>query len=186
MSLVVTPQEFQLVFFDHDEVLAVCADAQALVPGATDLGSATIEVDETKPTNRVRIVSMNPIVFDVHSGALEDTARPRRFSELQTRINIGRLWFEALDRAGPEFGAPPIEAEVPEAPRSAWDAYCYGRVAALGVRIHRPRYLYNFYNRVGFTDAATEAFDELWSGSTLSYTDIAAKVGELVPTRPAK
>ena len=42
MSLVVTPQEFQLVFFDHDEVLAVCADAQALVPEARPWGSATI------------------------------------------------------------------------------------------------------------------------------------------------
>ena len=49
-----------------------------------------------------------------------------------------------------------------------------------------PRILDNFYNRVGFTEAATEAFDELWSGSTLSNTDIAAKVGELGPDVPGQ
>jgi len=183
VGLVVTPAEFDLVFFDHKEVVAGCEAARALVPGATDLGPITIEVDETKPTNGMRIISMDPIVFDVHSGAFEDFARPRTLSELQTKTNVGRLLFEALDRADAKFAAPGLDEDIPEASRAAWDAYCYGRVAALGLRIHKPRYLYNFYNRVGFTDDATVAFDYLWDANGLAYADIATRVADLVPTR---
>ena len=182
-AIEVTPESFEKVFYNGDEIIASCQAVMALVPGAADLGDISIRVDEDRPTNRVRILSAEPLTLDVHSGALEDTADPRKFSDLQTQINIGRLLFEALDRADDSFGAPALDAEIPAEQRGAWDIYCFGRVHALGLRMHKPRYLYNFHNWVGFSDAATAAFESLWSGDGLTFADIQAQIADLAPTR---
>jgi hypothetical protein len=56
----------------------------------------------------------------------------------------------------------------------AWDAYCVGRLVRLGYTHYdnRQRRLYHFRNRHGFSDAADEAFDRLWIGDGLSWSDI--------------
>lgn len=182
-DVIVKPEIFTKVFFNLPEVLATCESARQMVPGTAQLGVATVEVDEEMATNRVRIVSTKPLVFDVHSGAFEDTTTPRTFSVLQTQINMARLWFEATDRADETFGAPDLEFEIPKEARGAWDIYCYGRVARLGLRMHKPRYLYNFHNWVGFSDDATDAFDQLWAGVGLRFGDLERIVSDLVPTR---
>lgn len=172
-----------MVFFTNAEVLASAEASRAMVPGASDLGEVHVNVNENVQTNRVRISSTDPWIFDVQSGAMEDTTTPRSFSDLQTKINMSRLWYEALDRENPGFGAPGVDDEISKEARGAWDIYCYGRVARLGLRMHRPRYLYNFHNWVGFSDAATTAFDELWDGDELTFADLDAKVSGLSPTR---
>jgi hypothetical protein len=182
-ELVVTPETYEKVFFTNAEVIASVEASRAMVPGASELGDVQVNVDETVQTNRVRISSAEPWVFEVHSGAMEDTTTPRTFSGLQTKVNMGRLWYEALDRANSDFGAPGIETEISKETRGAWDIYCYGRVARLGLRMHRPRYVYNFHNWVGFSDAATAVFDELWDGEGFTFADLEAKVADLTPTR---
>jgi hypothetical protein len=54
----------------------------------------------------------------------------------------------------------------------AWQVYCVGRLGRLGHQVQRQRRLYHFRNRHGFTDAADEAFDRLWSGEGLTWADI--------------
>ena len=182
-AIEVTPESFEKVFYNKDEIIASCQAAMDLIPGAADLGDISLQVDEDRPTNRVRILSSAPLTFDVHSGALEDTADPRKFSDLQTQINIGRLLFEALDRADDAFGAPALGAELTAEVRGAWEIYCFGRMNRLGLRMHKPRYLYNFHNWVGFSDAATEAFEALWNGEGLTFADFEAEISDLTPTR---
>jgi hypothetical protein len=182
-SLAVTPDAFENVFYDRNEIIASCQAAVDLIPGAADLGDISVHVDEDRPTNRVRILSSDPLTLDLHSGALEDTANPRKFSDLQAQINIGRLLFEALDRADDAFGAPALDAEMAAEARGAWDIYCFGRLNRLGLRMHKPRYLYNFHNWVGFSDAATEAFEVLWNGQGLTFSDLEAHISDLTPTR---
>ncbi len=182
-GVVVSPETFEKVFFEHAEVLASVEAAVALVPGASKFEDLLVNVDEEVQTNRVRITSTSPLVFEVHSGAMEDTTSPRSFSDLQAKVNVGRLLFEALDRADDGFGAPAVDSDISKEVRGAWDIYCFGRVSALGLRMHKPRYLYNFHNWVGFSDAASEVFDELWSAKALSFADLEAKVADLTPTR---
>ena len=58
----------------------------------------------------------------------------------------------------------------------AWDVYCIGRLVRLGFKHYdnRQRRLYHFRNRHGFTDAADEAFERLWTADDLTWSDIAA------------
>lgn len=182
-GVAVSPEIFDKVFFQHAEVLASVEAAIDLVAGAAGLGDIEIQIDENVQTNRVSVSGSSPVVFQIQSGAMEDTTKPRTFSDLQTKINVARLLYEALDRADDSFGAPPIGGEISTQARGAWDIYCFGRVARLGLRMHQPRYLYNFHNWVGFSDDATAVFEELWNGSALSFPDLETKVALLEPTR---
>jgi hypothetical protein len=183
VAVSVTPETFEKVFFDQAEIIASCSNVLALVPGTADLGNIAVQVDEDRPTNRVRIVSTDPLTFDVHSGAFEDTANPRQFSDLQTQINVGRLLFEAVDRANAGFGAPALDLDLAPEIRGGWDIYCFGRVHRLGLRMHKPRYLYDFHNWVGFSDDAAEVFERLWNAQGLTFADIESEVVPLSPTR---
>ena len=60
--------------------------------------------------------------------------------------------------------------------RVAWDVYCIGRLVRLGFKHYdnRQRWLYHFRNRHGFTDAADDAFERLWTGDDLTWADITA------------
>lgn len=182
-GVAVSPGKFEKVFFEHSEVVASVEAAVDLVSGAAGLGDIQVKIDEDVQTNRVGISSSTPVVFEIQSGAMEDTTKPRTFSDLQTKINVARLLFEALDRADDGFGAPAIGGEISKQARGAWDIYCYGRVDRLGLRMHKPRYLYNFHNWVGFSDEATAVFEELWNGSALTFAELEAKVAQLTPTR---
>ena len=48
----------------------------------------------------------------------------------------------------------------------------YGRTSRLGLRLHKPRFRYNFRNRHGFTDRADEVFDELWAAGEIPWMRI--------------
>ncbi len=56
----------------------------------------------------------------------------------------------------------------------AWDVNLFGRVARRGVKLHKPRYLYNFRNRHGFTDHADSAFEQLWDAGDTTWRRIKA------------
>jgi len=176
MSVTVTPEEFSLVNFDAAEIKSV---VQALIPAVglpADL-EVRIEVDESTPLGRATVTSYDdPVVITVESGALEDPKRPRRVSSTGSADVLGRLLFRVRDRRTDGFGDPPPDAELTMPLSVAWDVYCIGRLVRLGYRHYdnRQRRLYHFRNRHGFTDAADEAFERLWTADDLTWTDIVA------------
>ena len=124
-----------------------------------------IEVDETTPLGETEVVSLEPVVVGVESGAFEDAKRPRHLSERSVRRRARPAAVPgARDRLDPAFG---------EAPRRRRPAACAGhargtstRSAGLSASGSAPRRsggCYHFRIRHGFTDVADEAFDRLWT-----------------------
>ena len=176
MSVTVTPEQFALVKFEVGEILSV---AEQLVPaiGLPPDVDVRIEVDETTPLGRATVTSYDdPVVISVESGALEDPKRPRLVSRSGTADVLGRLLFRVRDRRDPAFGEPPADDHISLPQSVAWDVYCIGRLVRLGFKHYdnRQRRLYHFRNRHGFSDAADEAFDRLWTSDGLTWSDIAA------------
>jgi hypothetical protein len=172
--ITVTPDTFTKVKFSADEIVAVVEKMLELVPGVDPSLDVQLAIAEDEPTTRVSISSLDPVVFEVDSGALENTRDPRTFGEEMASNSIGRLLFEYLDRTDGSFGAPPLGEPTDLRHRSAWAVYCYGRVSRLGVRVYRPKHLYDFRNRLGFSDAADAVFDRLWAADGLVWSDIDA------------
>jgi hypothetical protein len=169
----VRPEEFSMVFFEAAEIRAIVERLMQDVGLPADL-AITVEVDETTPMGRSLLQSLDPVVLSLESGALEDPKRPRKIDPDGAADVLGRLLFEVRDRLDPAFGNPPSEAEITLPQSVAWQVYCVGRLRRLGYRGQRQRRLYQFRNRHGFTDAADEAFDRLWTGEHLTWDDIAS------------
>lgn len=171
MTVTVHPSEFKYVFFDAAEIASVVEellDRLGFDP-ATDV---VVNVDETVPMGRARITSLDPITLDVESGALEDAKNLRHLSRRGSLDILGRLLLQVRDRRTPGFDGPSIDADLTLAERVAWAVHCAGRQAALGYPIQRQRRLYAFRTRHGFSDVSDAAFDQLWSGTDLSWADI--------------
>ncbi len=173
MPVEVRPEQFSMVLFDADEIRALTEKLAGEVGLPADL-PIVVDVDETTPMGRAELQSSDPAVLSLESGALEDPKRPRKLDPEGAADVIGRLLFELLDRRRPEFAdAPPtVDLSLPQA--VAWQAYCVGRLGRLGHRVQRQRRLYQFRNRHGFTDAADEVFDRLWTADDLTWADITA------------
>jgi hypothetical protein len=169
----VRPEEFSMVFFEAAEIRAIVERLMQDVGLPADL-AITVEVDETTPMGRSLLQSLDPVVLSLESGALEDPKRPRKIDPDGAADVLGRLLFEVRDRLDPAFGDPPPEAEITLPQSVAWQVYCVGRLRRLGYRGQRQRRLYQFRNRHGFTDAADEAFDRLWTAEHLTWDDIAS------------
>ena len=87
---------------------------------------------------------------------------------------LGVLFVQAADRLDPGFGAPAPDAEMSLAHRVAWDVTAVGRLDRLGHRTQRPRRLYQFRNRHGFSDASDAAFDQLWARRPATWQELVA------------
>lgn len=178
--ITVSPTEFTQVEYDPDQIAAFAAEALAGVADRSDGEAAgltadtplDLRIDEDEATSLMRVESLDPIVFGLDGGAIEDYRDPRRLGGLETKIAVTRLLLEVVDRRNPDFGAPELGTESDPAHRQAWDVNLYGRVARHGLRLHKPRFLYNFRNRHGFTDHADRVFEQLWSGGDLTWTAI--------------
>jgi hypothetical protein len=178
----VTPETFTIVDFDAAEIDSLTkrlADEVGL-PG--DL-SVEVRVDETVPTGRTRIASIDPVVIELESGALEDPRRLRKYSEAAAARVLGRVLLQVRDLLDPGFGTPPPRDELSLPLRSAWDVYATGRLARLGHPVQKQRWKYAFRTRHGFSDEVDRAFDELWTGEDLGWDDIErlSSVGQLTP-----
>jgi hypothetical protein len=174
VPVTVQPETFTMVHFDAGEIGALVDRLAAEVGLPADL-SITVQVDESTPMGRSLLTSVDPLVLQLESGALEDPKRPRQLDPDGAADVLGRLLFEARDRLDPAFDAPadPSGLSLPQS--VAWQVYCVGRLARLGHRAQRQRRLYQFRNRHGFTDAADAAFDRLWRGEGLTWADIDAE-----------
>lgn len=167
----VEPATFTLVDFDAVTVAAV---VEGLLD---DIGldrPVTLRVDELTPLGRAKVVSLDPVVLDVESGALQDARTLRSFSPSATANVVGRLLLRVRDRLDPAFGPVPEDGDLTLQQAAAWDAYCVGRLVRLGHDRfdERQRRLYQFRTRHGFSDVADAAFAALWEGTDLTWADI--------------
>lgn len=162
-----------MVFFDAAEIRAIVEKLVADIGLPDDL-TIVIDIDETTPMGHAALKSTDPVVLSLESGALEDPKRPRKLNEDGAADVIGRLLFSVRDRLDPTFDDPPIDNDLSLPHSVAWQVYCVGRLARLGYKGQRQRRLYQFRNRHGFTDAADEAFERLWTADGLTWADITA------------
>lgn len=178
----VSPSTFTKVEYQLDQIVAVVEEVQATIGAGTGLAGRDVElvIDEDQPTARMAVTSIDPIVFALDSGAFEDTRRPREFGIELASVSMASLFLEYLDRADEAFGAPELGQPTDLADKVAWSVYIHARVQRAGYRVHKPKHLYNFRNRHGFSDAADQAFEALWVREDLTYADILG----CCPTRP--
>ena len=169
MTVEVSPATFSLVDFDAATIARLAVEVAGLVGVDRHL---TVEVDESTPLMRAAVASLDPLVVAVQSGAFEDPKRPRQLSPDRVREVLGRLLMRVHDRLDPAFGDPPPDDELSPAVSAAWDAYCAGRCRRLGLPAQEQRRRYHFRNRHGFTDDADAAFDRLWHGEGLTWSDV--------------
>lgn len=181
-KVTLTPEEFSLVLFDADEIAAA---AERIAAAAGLAGDISLEVDETTPLGRLGIRSLDPIELWVQGGAFEDSKNPRHLSERSLAESLGRLMFRVKDRLDPGFADAPEEDKLTLQERNVWDTYSLGRLARAGYDVAKPRWLYHFRTRQGFTDVADEAFERLWTADYLRWADLQAAISEAAEARAA-
>lgn len=171
MPTTVEPSTFKIVHFDADEIAAL-ADELARKVGLDEGVEIRIEVDETTPLGRTHLVSVDPVHIRAESGSFEDPKKIRHFSSESATDVLGRYLLRASDRRQDTFAVAPADADLTVPQRTAWEVYAVGRLARMGYAVRRQRWLYAFRNRHGFTDDADGAFERLWGGDDLTWSDI--------------
>jgi hypothetical protein len=181
MNVTVIPDTFTYVEFDAALITRVAAELSASMGLGRDV---RIEVDETTPLAKILVevpaAAGDPIVVRADSGAFEDTRKPRHQSEHATATSLGRVLHRANDRLSGGFGEAPPDGELTLAQMAAWETYSVGRLDRLGITANRQRWLYNFRNRHGFTDAGDGSFEQLWSSDGLTWGELQAISDEAI------
>lgn len=175
MTVTVAPETFRFVKFDSVVVTRVAEELTAMLDMQQPLH---IEIDETTPLGRMRATfgagEGDTITVNVESGAFEDSKRPREQSEVATAINLGRILLRVRDRLHGGFGEAPADDDLALRQMAAWETYCAGRLSRLGLKVNQQRWVYNFRNRHGFTDAADAAFAQIWAADALTWGELEA------------
>lgn len=172
--IVVSPDTYTKVSFEAEQIKTLAQRALESVAALPDDLGVSVIVDEDQATNRVRVSSVDPAELMIDGGALENYKVPRTLGETETTITFVRLFLELSDRLSESFGGPSVDEKLTHAHRMAWDVNLFGRTSRHGLRIHQPRYRYNFRNRHGFSDVADRTFDQLWAADELSWAEIVA------------
>jgi hypothetical protein len=172
-KIVVTPETYNLVFFDSGRIAELVGEVADKIGFPAD-AEIRIEVDERVPLGRTKTLSLDPVTIWAEGGAFEDAKRPRQLSDTSVQDVAGRLLFRAHDRLQAAFADAPSDDELSLQQQVAWDAYALGRAERAGLPASRPRRLYHFRNRHGFSDVVDAAFERLWNGADLSWADIDA------------
>lgn len=175
-KVTVSPEEFTFVEYDAAEIAAIVAELAAQLEIANPI---RVIVDETTPLAKVyeeidAASSDATITLHAESGALEDRKHPQSFSPKAARESLGRILLRAHDRMRPEFADAPPDLELTLEQNAAWDTYCAGRLARMGVEVNQQRWRYNHRNRFGFHDGVDAKFDLVWTSDDLGWSDIAA------------
>ena len=168
MAVHVAPAVFSLVFYRSDEIAAL---GQEMMDHLGMAGDLTIEVDETTPLTRSSATRLDDggVRVKAESGAFEDNRKPRSFSPLACSTSLARALLRLRDREDQAFGTPPADADLTLAQVATWDLYSVARLRRLGYTVNRQRWLYNFRNRHGFTDAIDEVFDRIFTAEQLTW-----------------
>jgi hypothetical protein len=174
----IQPETFTLVEFDRDELEAM---VERLLDAIGLDRDVVLDIDQTTPLGEAKVVAVDPdIELHLESGALEDPKRLRQLSASGAANVLGRLLLRVRDRLDPAFGDPPADRELSIELSAAWDVYAIGRLVRLGFRHEndRQRRLYQFRTRHGFNDAVDAAFEALWDGEGLTWSDIERLSGQ--------
>ena len=172
----VSPAEYRLIKYDATEIAGIVAEMAELLGVANPI---RLIVDETSALSKISAEVDGPssdetITIRVESGALEDTKRFTHFGAPAARDSIGRMLLRARDRQRDEFTDAPEDLDLSIEQNAAWDAYCGGRLAQLGIAVNEQRFRYNYRNRFGFADRVDAAFDQIWSAENLGWTELTA------------
>jgi hypothetical protein len=173
-KVTVSPQEFTFVKYDASEIAAIVADLAARLEIANPI---RVVVDEATPLAKVSeeiegTSSDAAITLRAESGALEDRRHPMSFSAEIARESLGRVLLRAHDRMRADFADAPGDLELTNEQNAAWDTYCAGRLARMGVTVNQQRWRYNHRNRFGFRDDVDADFERLWSADDLGWADL--------------
>jgi len=171
----VSPEEFTFVRYDAAEIAAIVAELAEQLEIANPI---RVVVDESTPLAKVyeeidAASSDATITLHAESGALEDRRHPMSFSASGARESLGRVLLRAHDRMRPDFADAPADLDLTLEQNAAWDTYCAGRLARMGVDTNQQRWRYNHRNRFGFNDDVDALFDRLWSSDDLGWVDVA-------------
>lgn len=174
-NVTVSPAEFAFVKYDADEIAALVSELAAMLQIANPI---QVVIDETTPLAKLseHLDGTGPdatITLHAESGALEDRQHPMSFSPENALESFGRILLRARDRLRPDFVDAPDDLELTLQENAAWDSYCAGRLAGLGIVVNQQRWRYNHRNRFGFDDRVDVAFDALWSAENLSWSQVA-------------
>ncbi len=183
MTVTVQPSTFEYVDYDADAIARLVEDLQSSIDLA---GDVVVEIDETTALGRSRLESIDPIHIWLESGALEDPKRIRQFDPAGAADVLGRHLLRAKDRLDPDFGDPGPDQDLSQAHQTAWEIHAVGRLSRAGHPVNRQRWLYTFRNRHGFTDAADDAFEELWRSSRLTWPQIVQSSDDAAATNPGR
>lgn len=170
-AITVLPEQFTLVDYEAPAIAAVAADLRGRVGLPADL-PIEVRIDETTPLGRAYLDSTDPVVLSVESGAFEHLHQPRQFDPERASEVVGRLLFRLRDRLDPGFGEPLPDDKLTLSLSSAWDVYAMGRLSRLGYTAQRPRRLYQFRVRHGFSDHVDAIFTRLWDAEGLDWPAI--------------
>ncbi len=173
-TVTVTPEEFHFVKYEASAIAAVVAELAELL-GVTN--PVHVVVDETTPLAKMSAEvggtsSDATITIRAESGALEDTQHLTHFSADSARGALGRMMLRARDRLRPDFADTPGDLDLSLAENAAWDTYCAGRLARIGLPVNQQRFRYNHRNRFGFSDAVDAHFARLWAADDLGWADL--------------
>ena len=173
-KVTVSPAEFAFVKYDADEIAEIVGELAALLEISNPIH---VIVDETTPLAKLSeeldgASSDATITLRAESGALEDRQHPMSFSADNARESFGRILLRAHDRLRPDFADVPADVDLTLEDNAAWDTYCAGRLARLGIRVNQQRWRYNHRNRFGFDDSVDVAFDALWDSDDLGWPEV--------------
>lgn len=173
MTLTVTPDTYNFVAFDT-AYTARLAERMVAQLGLDDI-DILIAVNENSSLTRIDIdVTASLITIAPHSGAMEDTRRPRQQSELNTTITLARGMLRARDRLRGGFADAPNDTELSLQQAAIWDTYIMGRIAHMDIEVNKQAWVYNFRNRHGFFDAVDAVFEKVWNLSNTTWAELNA------------
>ncbi len=170
----VSPSEFVFVKFDAGDIADIVAELATTLDMANPIH---VVIDETTPLAKLSedLDGTGPgatITLRAESGALEDRQHPMSFSADNARESLGRILLRARDRLRPDFADVPADVDLTLEENAAWDTYCVGRLARLGIRTNQQRWRYNHRNRFGFHDGVDAAFNSLWNADDLGWSGV--------------
>jgi hypothetical protein len=173
-AVTVTPTTFSFVRYDAAEIAGLAGELAAMLGLANPI---RVVIDETTPLAKLSEEldgTGSDAIITVHaeSGALEDRQHPMSFSADNARESLGRMLLRARDRLRSDFADAPPDVQLTLQENAAWDTYCAGRLAHLGVAVNQQRWRYNHRNRFGFHDGVDAAFDELWGADDLGWSAV--------------
>ena len=179
MTLTVTPDTYNFVAFDTAYTARI-AELMATQLGLDDI-DILIAVNENSSLTRIDIdVTDSLITIAPHSGAMEDTRRPRQQSELNTTITMARGMLRARDRLRGGFADAPVDTELSLPQAAIWDTYIMGRIAHMDIEVNKQAWVYNFRNRHGFSDAVDAVFEKVWNVSNTTWAELNALSAQTV------